>query len=81
MKARKRLLVIIAAMLVVYFSGYFLCVRVSYLFMKTVDLAVPVYLPWNEEGFPQWVAQKLFAPAQFIDAVFLRPGKWEDRKR
>ena len=42
MKARKRLVVMFAAILVVYLSGYFASVRVSYLFMKTVDLAVPV---------------------------------------
>ncbi len=81
MKARKRLVVIFAAMLVVYFSAYFLSVRVSYLDMKTADLAVPVYCPWNEEGIPQWFAHKVFAPAQFIDAAFFRPSKWEDRRK
>jgi hypothetical protein len=81
MKARKRLLVILGATLVAYFSAYFLSVRVSYLFMKTTDLAVPVYRPWNEEGIPQWFAHKLFAPAQLIDAAFLRPSKWEDKRR
>jgi hypothetical protein len=81
MKARKRLLVSFAAMLLLYFIAYFLSVRVNYLFMKSADLAVPVYRPLNEEGIPQWVAQKFFAPAQLIDAAFLRPSKWQDRRR
>ena len=81
MKTRQRLVVSIVTALLIYFTAYFLSVGVSYQPQKVVDIAVPVYRPWDAEGIAQWIVQKLFAPAQLLDATYLRPAKWQDKRR
>jgi len=64
-----------AAGLLIYLATYFLSARVNYVPVKEAPTAVPVYHPWNAN-----IVRIIFAPAHRLDAAYLRPIRWREKK-
>jgi hypothetical protein len=81
---KKRLIILLAGavmMLAVYFCAYYACVSIQFR---------PYSHQWNiEEAYAHYkagplseeFARRLFEPARFCDAFYLRSHLWEDRQR
>jgi hypothetical protein len=75
-RTKKILAVLLGILLVGYFAGYLLSVTTTYVPLKVVEDAVPVYRPCDAP-----IVYTLFAPVQLLDAAYLRPSRWQERTR
>ena len=78
----KRLFLLLSAVAVVvgvYFAAYFASVSVHFqpYHKASLEIACPRYRlgPLSED-----FASRLFEPARLIDATYLRPARWRDRR-
>jgi hypothetical protein len=73
-KRGKKIVAVLGAFLVCYCAIYFCTVRTTYLRIKAVDVAIPVYRPCDAS-----IVHSVFAPLQLLDSTYLRPSRWHER--
>ena len=77
MKSRtKKILAVLGVIVIAYMAAYFLSVTTTYAPIKVAYIAVPVYRPFDAP-----IVHTLFAPAQLLDATYLRPSRWQEKMR
>ncbi len=72
----KKILLGLGAVVVLYVALYFVSVRTTIWEHKGVFIPVPVYTPFDGS-----FVRAVFAPAQLIDAAYLRRARWETYTR
>jgi hypothetical protein len=83
--ARKKRLVIVAlgtlAVVVLYFCAYFACLTIYFRYpMQVGGMGSGQARVYYKVGpLSQDIAHSVFAPAQLLDAYYLRPKFWRDK--